>query len=185
MQTRSTEQPACSAWRKARSFSVATLVLLGAAGLLGCNGQCDGQSVGAPFAAGTGKTLAVECISFSGGGQPLGVHIPMIEFVDGTILELHFPVEQPVPAELDLSIEDGGFGAHVVNFRGFEGGSQNICDFTPKNSAVAGKLSLTALTPGDDGLLDEMHGSVEASFTGCTIASLGLVNAPLTLKGSF
>ncbi|MFO0592506.1 MAG: hypothetical protein U0441_33490 [Polyangiaceae bacterium] len=160
-------------------------VLSGCGGSGGGSGACEGQSVTEPFQAVGKGDMEVGCIQFSGGGQPLGVHIPEIRFTDGTILELRFPVGLTVPKTYDLAGDPDNAGADVINYEGFEGGDQSLCDFTPKTSAVAGTLALTSITVGQDGFLDEMHGTVDVSFTGCTIESLKMTKEPLQLKGTF
>lgn len=161
------------------------LTLTALVALPGCKDACDGQSVAEPFDAVGEGNLTVACIQFGGGGNPLGVHIPDIRFTDGTILELRFPVGLTAPTTYDLAGDPEQAGANVINYEGFEGGSQSLCDFTPKTSAVAGTLKLTSVVVGEDGFLDEMHGSVDVSFTGCTIESLRLNKDPLQLKGTF
>lgn len=177
-----------------RSLIGGCALVLGVAGisaLSGCDGSgsggsaCEGQSVTDPFQAVGRGDMAVACIQFSGGGDPLGVHIPEIRFTDGTILELRFPVGLTVPKTYDLAGDPDNAGADVINFEGFEGGDQSLCDFTPKTSAVAGTLTITSIVVGQDGFLDEMHGTVDVSFTGCTIESLNMTKEPLQLKGTF
>lgn len=177
-----------------RSLIGGCALILGVAGisvLSGCDGPgsggatCEGQSVTEPFQAVGESDMPVACIQFGGGGDPLGVHIPEIRFTDGTILELAFPVGLTVPTTYDLAADPKNGNAILINYEGFEGGQKLLCDYTPEKSAEAGTLTLTSIVVGADGFLDEMHGTVDVSFTGCTVESLNLTKAPLQLKGTF
>lgn len=179
--------------------SLGALALTAVSLLAACNGgggtggeaTCSGIAPDGAFElVEPGKSVGASCATFASYGQPgqsSGYRHSVELRLEGDVrLGFWFPSTLTAPATLDFDA-GGEFGADLVDYKGFEGAQQSLCQTPPGfpgNAAKKGKIVIESFTVGADGFLDDIQAKVEVSFAGCSVEAWSISDMEtLTVRG--
>lgn len=134
-----------------------------------------------------GQSLDIVDVTFAGVGIGGGEFADLAEIrLDGNVI-LVLQFLQDTSSGDTITIvpdETAKQGAHVINYSGFEGGPQDLCDRNGQNGAIAGSFFIEQLVRDDNGAIQAICGELELQFTNCDFADLGIMG-DVTFTGSY
>jgi hypothetical protein len=134
-----------------------------------------------------GQSLEILDVTFAGVGIGGGefADLAEIQLAGNVIVVLQFLPDTSGGDTITIVADPAATqGAFVINYAGFEGGPQDLCDRNGQNGAVAGSFFIEQLVRDDDNAIQAICGELDLQFTNCDFTELGIMG-DVTFTGSF
>lgn len=134
-----------------------------------------------------GQPLDILDVTFGGVGIGGGEFADLAEIqLDGNvILVLQFLQDTSSGDTITIVADPTATqGAYVINYAGFEGGPQDLCDRNGQNGAVSGSFFVEQLVRDDNDAIQAICGELDLQFTNCDFSDLGIMG-DVTFTGSY
>jgi hypothetical protein len=134
-----------------------------------------------------GQSLQILDVAFGGIGIGGGefADVAEIQLEGNVILALQFLQDTSSGDTITIVADETATqGAYVINYAGFEGGPQDLCDRNGQNGAVSGSFFIEQLVRDENDAIQAICGELDLQFTNCDFTDLGIMG-DVTFTGSY